>query len=75
MIEAFLIAQLAGPRCNEYGITPYTSPVVGCTISGPIGSPDPYGIRLRYDPLTPAGVRAEPAGPAPLPQYLPPSQP
>jgi hypothetical protein len=64
MIEALLIAQLAGPRCGQYGITPENSPFVGCTVPGPIGSSDQYGIRLRYDPLTPAGVRAEPARPA-----------
>jgi len=30
---------------------------------------NPYGTRLRVDPFAPGGLRAEPAGPAPLPVY------
>ena len=69
MLALTLLAQLAGPPCGwNYGvvITPENAPITGCTV------PDrgnPYGTRLRMDPFTPAGVRAEPAGPAPLPVY------
>jgi hypothetical protein len=69
VIEVLLLAQLSGPPCGwNYGveITPENSPVMGCTVPS---KTDPYGVRLRMDPFTPGGVRAEPAGPAPLPVY------
>ena len=69
MIEVMLLAQLSGPPCGwNYGveITPENSPVMGCTVPS---KADSYGVRLRMDPFTPGGVRAEPAGPAPLPVY------
>ena len=72
MVELFLLAQLAGPWCGQYGIDPQTSPYVGCTVPS---TTDPYGTRLRYDPLAPGGIRASPTGPPPLPTYTQPSQP
>lgn len=74
MFTALLIAQLAGPACFDYGITPENSGSLGCTVPGPIDGSNPWGSRLRQDPFTPGGIRAEPAGPAPIPnqiQYLP----
>jgi hypothetical protein len=70
MIEALLIAQLSGPRCGWYPggtvLTPENTPFTGCTVPGP----DQYGTRLRADPFSPSGVRAEPAGPPPLPNQI-----
>lgn len=69
MIELMLLAQLSGPPCGwNYGmeITPENMPLTGCTVPN---KADPYGTRLRRDPFAPGGVRAEPAGPAPLPVY------
>ena len=73
LLSGLLLAQLAGPACGGlYGITPENSPYVGCTIPS---TTDPYGVRLRMDPLTPGGIRAEPARPSLLPVYtLPNSQ-
>ena len=67
MISALLVAQLSGPACGwNYGveITPEDAPFTGCTVPD---RTNPYGTRLRMDPFTPGGIRAEPAGPAPLP--------
>jgi hypothetical protein len=75
MFTAFLIAQLAGPWCNSYGVTVENSGSIGCTTPGPLDGSAPYGYRLKADPYSPSGIRVTPAGPSPLPQYLPPSQP
>lgn len=67
MLEFALIAQLAGPRCGGlFGIKPDDQFVIftGCTVPD---SSNPYGTRLRVDPLTPGGIKASPAGPSPLP--------
>lgn len=64
-----LIAQLYGPACGwNYGveITPENAPFTGCTVPDFNGN---YRTRLRMDPFSPGGVRAEPAGPAPLPVF------
>ena len=69
MLSLMLLAQLSGPPCGwNYGvnITPEDSPFMGCTVPS---TENPYGTRLRMDPFTPGGVRAEPAGPAPLPVF------
>lgn len=69
MVELLLLAQLYGPACGwNYGveITPEDSPFVGCTVPDASGQ---YRTRLRMDPFSPSGVRAEPAGPAPLPVF------
>lgn len=63
MGELLLLAQLSGPPCGwQYGIenTPENNPVTGCTVPS---KTDPYGVRLRMDPFSPSGVRAEPARP------------
>ncbi len=63
MLGLVLLAQLAGPPCGwNYGvvITPENAPFTGCTV------PDArreYPVRLRMDPFSPSGVRAEPASP------------
>lgn len=70
MIELMLLAQLAGPACGwNYGveITPENSPYMGCTIPDARGD---YTTRLRMDPFTPGGVRAEPAVPPPYGQSV-----
>lgn len=69
MIELLLLAQLAGPPCGwNYGveITPENSPFLGCTVPDANGD---YRVRLRMDPFTPGGIRAEPAGPEPYPTF------
>lgn len=69
MIGALLLAQLAGPPCGwNYGfeITPQNSPFMGCTVPDAHGE---YRTRLRMDPFTPGGIRAEPAGPAEYPTW------
>jgi hypothetical protein len=69
MIELMLLAQLSGPACgwnSGMEITPENMPLTGCTVPT---KGNPYGTRLRMDPFAPGGVRAEPAGPAPLPVY------
>ncbi len=61
MAELLLLAQLSGPPCGwSYGveITPENMPLTGCTVPS---KADPYGVRLRMDPFSPSGVRAEPA--------------
>lgn len=72
MLELALIAQLAGPRCGWYPggieITPENSPYVGCTVPNPV---DPWGTRLRRNPMIEGGVIAVPAGPEPLTNYTP----
>lgn len=70
MIELLLLAQLAGPWCGQYGSTPFNNGVLGCTVPNKF---DPYGTRLIEDPFAPGGIRAVPAGPAPLPRYTPPN--
>ncbi len=74
MIELLLLAQLAGPPCGwNYGveITPQDSPFLGCTIPDADGN---YRTRLRMDPFTPAGVRAEPVQAQPYPAFMTPKQ-
>jgi hypothetical protein len=69
MVGLLLLAQLSGPPCGfNYGmeITPQNMPLTGCTVPS---KDNPYGTRLRMDPFSPAGVRAEPAGPTPYPIY------
>lgn len=64
MVELMLLAQLSGPPCGwQYGFenTPENNPVTGCTVPS---KTDPYGVRLRMDPFSPSGVRAEPARPS-----------
>ncbi|QTP86380.1 hypothetical protein SSRP02_p024 [Synechococcus phage S-SRP02] len=68
-----LLAQLYGPACGwNYGvvITPENSPFLGCTVPNANGN---VRIRLRMDPFTPGGVRAEPAAPEPYPPFSTPS--
>lgn len=63
MVGLLLLAQLSGPPCGwNYGIeiTPENMPLTGCTVPS---KTDPYGVRLRMDPFSPSGVRAEPARP------------
>jgi hypothetical protein len=65
MLSLILLAQLSGPPCGwTYGfeLTPQNTPLTGCTVPS---KTNPYGTRLRMDPFTPGGVRAEPAGPNP----------
>jgi hypothetical protein len=64
VVELLLLAQLSGPPCGwNYGveITPENMPLTGCTVPS---KTDPYGVRLRMDPFSPSGVRAEPARPS-----------
>ncbi|MEY3962802.1 MAG: hypothetical protein RLZZ106_57 [Cyanobacteriota bacterium] len=69
MLAMILLAQLYGPACGwNYGveITPQNSPFQGCTVPDANGK---YRVRLRMDPFSPGGVRAEPAGPPEYPVY------
>jgi hypothetical protein len=71
MVSLILLAQLSGPPCGyTYGweITPQNMPLTGCTVPT---KGNPYGTRLRMDPYSPSGVRAEPAGPTTNPYDLP----
>lgn len=71
LIAVLLLAQVGGPPCGwNYGIeiTPEDSPYQGCTVPDFNGRP---AVRLRMDPFTPGGVRAEPL---PGPSWLPPGQ-
>ena len=73
MLSMILLAQLAGPPCGwNYGveITPENSPFMGCTVPDANGN---YGTRLRMDPFTPGGVRAEPARPNLYPSFTTPA--
>ena len=61
MVELLLLAQLSGPTCgwnNGMEITPENMPLTGCTVPS---KTDPQGVRLRIDPFSPSGLRAEPA--------------
>jgi hypothetical protein len=61
---AALVAQLAGPNCGlNLGaeITPGDAWFTGCTVPS---ITNPQGVRLWENPFSPAGVTAEPAGPA-----------
>ena len=63
MVELILLAQLSGPACgwnSGMEITPENMPLTGCTVPS---KSDPYGVRLRMDPFSPSGLRAEPARP------------
>ncbi len=67
MLSLVLLAQLAGPPCGwNYGVelTPQNAPFTGCTVPDARGG---YPVRLRMDPFSPGGVRAEPTGPGPNP--------
>jgi hypothetical protein len=65
-----LVAQLGGPWCGSSAsgwATPQNMPLTGCTVPDRHGG----GVRLRMDPFAPAGVRAEPLAPAPMPVFTP----
>lgn len=69
MVGLLLLAQLYAPACgwnNGVEITPENSYVLGCSVPDASGD---YNTILRTDPFMPGGLRAEPAGPAPLPIY------
>jgi len=39
-------------------------------VPGPFDGSSPNGYRLLPDPLSPGGIRAEPAGPVPFPNTI-----
>ena len=59
MTHLFLLAQLLGPVCGQYGSTPFNNGAgIGCTVPS---ATNPYGTRLIENPYVPGTVLAVPA--------------